>query len=762
MNFQDTLREVSKQCNIVVSSLQASVGEEKTYINNIFKYFIQRNINELNENFTNLFKCNLNENSYYLVYQLYNLIYAFITNDGRTPFCEYNKSDVEEYIKWSQNKPTDPLNKITVTMTTCKRFDLFRRTMISILKYVKDLKQYLFDWIVIDDNSSEKMRNQMKEEFPFITYIYKDETNKGHARSLNILMDMIKTPYVMNIEDDWEFFFPDNYVTKLLNILKEDKSYGQALINVNYSEDLTTYSTVKGSTMKRTNDGQRYFVHNFYQGRQLEDEVKKLGTGNCYYWPHYSLRVGLTHTRIFKELGKYNEKAKHFEMEYAHIYYAKGYRTIFLDNVSCLHIGRRTYERQTDMINAYDLNEEKQFGEDIKKVKDENVFSKSIKQETKEQVATNNIATNNIAKNNIELKMFVVNLNRRFDRLQSFYKDNYDELLSFEVLDAFDGKFETPTHKIMKLFKSSDYDYRCGLVGCVVSHVKIWKQFLEDVHCNYAIVLEDDIVVQKDFCDKVIYLINKYKDQFEVMFLHQNPYGQYNKTNFHSKHKIPEAYSMDGVRALKENMGSTACYIISRKGAENGLRHLSENGGYNGIDWIMMKTASENHRVMYSVPFLVEAPCWNMQQSADTDIQREFGKIKWSDEEWDTYEIKYLEQLLSKSIYNVHDKNNQVSLVLKTKNDYINKCSIDILKGAGGRLHMIYTQTIPWNNIIDDVFILPLKSVTSEDKKKLNKYAVKWYYTNQLFYILPDKYVTKGVLEDKVFRDEYLNLVKPI
>jgi hypothetical protein len=36
------------------------------------------------------------------------------------------------------------------------------------------------------------------------------------------------------------------------------------------------------------------------------------------------------------------------------------------------------------------------------------------------------------------------------------------------------------------------------------------------------------------------------------------------------------------------------------------------------------------------------------------------------------------------------------------------------------------------------------------------------HYTNQLFYILPDKYVTKGVLEDKVFRDEYLNLVKPI
>jgi len=768
MDFQTILKDVSKQCNIIVSTLTSP--EEKLYINNIFKYFIQRNTGELNDNFKNLFKCNLTESTYYLVYQLYTMIYAFITNDGRSPFSEYSKNDVDDYIKWSKNRPTNPEGKLTITMTTCKRFDLFRRTMISVLKYVKDLKEYLFDWIVIDDNSSEKMRQQMKEEFPFITYIYKDLTNKGHARSMNMLMDMIKTPYVMNIEDDWEFFFPDNYVSKLLNILKEDSKYGQALVNVNYAEDLTTYRYVKGSTMKLAKNGQRYFVHNFYQGRELEEEIRKLGTGNCYYWPHYSLRVGITHTKIFKELGKYNEKARHFEMEYAHMYYAKGYKTVFLDNVFCLHIGRRTYERESDMINAYDLNEEQQFGEKIKKVKNENEFTKSLQTTENKVIETkpieNKVTENKQVTKQVEIKTYVVNLKRRFDRLQQFYKDNYDELLSFDVVDAFDGKYEKPTHKTMKLFKSSDYDYRCGLVGCVVSHLRIWKNFLEDVHCDYAIVIEDDVIVQKDFSEKVIYLINKYKDQFEVMFLHQNPYGQYHRMEFHSKHKVPEAYYMDKTRALKENLGSTACYIITRKGAENGLKHLCKNGGYNGIDWIMMKTEGEDHRVMYSVPFLVEAPCWNIQQTADTDIQREFGKIKWNDIEWDTYEINYLQQLLVKSLYNVYDKIKQVTLILKVnKTDdvsYINQCSESLIKGSVGRLNIIYTNVIPWNNLLDDVHILPLNIISSEERQRLNKYAVKWYYTNRLLYILPDKYVTKEVLEDKVFRDSYLNLVKPM
>jgi hypothetical protein len=179
-----------------------------------------------------------------------------------------------------------------------------------------------------------------------------------------------------------------------------------------------------------------------------------------------------------------------------------------------------------------------------------------------------------------------------------------------------------------------------------------------------------------------------------------------------------------------------------------------------------MKTEGEDHRVMYSVPFLVEAPCWNIQQTADTDIQREFGKIKWNDIEWDTYEINYLQQLLVKSLYNVYDKIKQVTLILKVnKTDdvsYINQCSESLIKGSVGRLNIIYTNVIPWNNLLDDVHILPLNIISSEERQRLNKYAVKWYYTNRLLYILPDKYVTKEVLEDKVFRDSYLNLVKPM
>jgi GR25 family glycosyltransferase involved in LPS biosynthesis len=765
MSLQDVLKDVSKSCNTCITLLKgvSDCENEKKYINNIFKFFIHQNVDQLNSTFIELFKCNLEEELYYEVYNLFSIVYNYITNDGKDAIYEYELSDVEEFGKQlEQNKKwTNLEGKLTVTMTTCKRYDLFRRTMISVLRNVKDLKDYIYEWIVIDDNSSEEMRQQMTKEFPFITYVYKDINNKGHPRSMNMFLDIVKTPYMFNIEDDWEFFFPDNFVSKMMTILNEDTQLGQVLMNINYAEDATTYRFVRGSTMKYTSNHLRYFVHNHYQGQELDEANRKLKFNNCYYWPHFSFRVGITRMSILKELGKYNEQAKHFEMEYAYKYHAKGYKTGFLDSVYCLHIGRRTYERNSDKINAYDLNKEQQFGEQIKQVVDENILSKSLN--TSPKIEQNNPSSQNVTVNKkIDIKMFVINLKRRYDRLQTFYEKNQKELVSFDVVEGFHGKYETPTHKTMKLFKSSDYDYRCGLVGAVMSHTKVLKQFLQDHSCEYAIVFEDDITVCPQFNEKVIYLLNKYK--FEIMFLHQNPQHGHDKIDFHIKTKIPYAYELDGIEALKQNMGSAAAYIITRKGAENVLQHLNKHGAYNGMDWIMMKTSSLNQRVMYSVPFLVDAPCFQLGQQ-DTDIQKEYGKLKWTNQEWDKNEFEYLYNELTNSPYYKTGKKRRISVVIKDKTlsyvPFILNPEMFTLSKTIGEINIIHTNNIPWTLIIEEVHVFPLNVITAEDKKNLNRYAVKWYYTNELFYIVPDKFITSTFLNNKVFGDNYLNLACP-
>lgn len=737
-----------------------------TYLSDILSHFSTQNLSSLNKTFELLLSTSTTESLFYEIYQLFNHIYCFLTNDGQTTSNilqpSYDSEIVykfQDYLK--QAKTTEPSsNHITIVMTTCKRYDLFTRTVISILKYVRDLPQYLYDWIVIDDNSDQDMKHKMKQDFPFIHFIYKDESMKGHPKSLNMIWDLVKTPYLFNIEDDWEFFFEDNYITKMLNIFQysNNNHIGQVLVNINYSEDMTSYKTVKGASLHHYNNhnGQHipFWIHNYYTGEVLQQKTNEIGP-NSLYWPHFSCRVGLSKMDILRKVGTFNEQASHFEMEYAQRYNSLGYKTAFLNGTFCLHIGRRTYERKTNKVNAYDLNQQNQFGESTSTIK------------------TNHHSS--IKPKKIEIRTFVINLKRRIDRLQSFIQLNQSKLTSFDIIEGHDGKNELPSHRIMRCFRSGDYDYRAGIVGCAISHINAWKTFMQDRTAEYAIILEDDVNVVPNFQEKIIYLLNQYSQQFDILMLHQNPWK---KTSLQFKFNIPYAYSLSVEQAFQQNMGSAAAYILTRQGATNLINHIHKKGVYNAIDWVIMKTA-ETQRILYSSPYLVEANCFQTSQ-ADTDIQTEYNKLKWSDHDWDRYELQYLYTLLTKSIYYQEVINRTPNLSISIKKDTIqsNETSQSTylqhlintdptliskfnFTKTEGIITFLYSSTIYWNKITDYVCILPIQAIKQEDKQQLNRYAIKWFYTNQLFYIIPDKYIISTVLQEKVFGDFYLNIVSP-
>ena len=128
-------------------------------------------------------------------------------------------------------------------------------------------------------------------------------------------------------------------------------------------------------------------------------------------------------------------------------------------------------------------------------------------------------------------------------------------------------------------------------------------------------------------------------------------------------------------------------------------------------------------------------------------------------------EFSYIYNLLHSSIYN-SGKNKKISLVVKNKEDtsQIKRYAENnyVLSEQEGLNNVIYSRSILWNKIVDSVVIVPIQSVKEEDRKNLFRYAVKWYVTNKFVYIIPDKYVSSEVLEDKVFGNNYLNLVSPV
>jgi hypothetical protein len=285
----------------------------------------------------------------------------------------YDKFDYKNVIcnkiKYDHNNNGNSKKiKVFLSITSCKRYDLFTKTIDSIMVCFKDIE--LIDYFFcVDDNSSKEDRTNMLKKYPFLKYYFKKEDEKGHLKSMNIIHDKLrelKPKYWIHLEDDWLFIKPFNYVKTCMDFLENNRedNIHQILFNKNYGETLDCYNLVGGTKLISNDkkDENDYLLH-------IKDEPDLKGR-NCSYWPHYSFRPSMTLVSTILELGNYDSPNTFFEMDYANKYYAKGYKSAFFNEIMCLHTGRLTSERNNiEKQNAYDLNNVSQFGS---KQKEEN------------------------------------------------------------------------------------------------------------------------------------------------------------------------------------------------------------------------------------------------------------------------------------------------------------------------------------------------------------------------------------------------------
>jgi GR25 family glycosyltransferase involved in LPS biosynthesis len=521
----------------------------------------------------------------------------------------------DRYIFYNKDKINGILNRkqkdfplVTLTITTCKRFDLFEKTINSLINCV-DIDEIDF-WFCVDDNSSNEDRQKMKELYPFFEFYFKDITEKGHPQSMNIIRNYVKTPYVFHLEDDWKFFVKRNYIKDAIDIIETNKSIGQCLFNKNYAE-IESDIDIKGGIYHTTNSGLRYFIHEYC--RTQEDTIKwKNKYGNCkssFYWPHWSLRPSVSRTYIFNDIGEFNEQISHFEMDYAHKYANKGYISAFFEGIYCLHTGRLTSEREDETkLNAYKLNNEIQFYGKENKIKNE----------------TENVATENLKEIKTEIvselksKTYVVNLDRRVDRWENF-KKNATEIDNYERFSAVDGKLIKNSTQLQQIFESNDYYMRRGMVGCLLSHIKIYTELINSEY-QYFIILEDDVEFTPDFKNKFDNIMTQVSN-WDLIFLGHHVRDIDRQKDELVKDKMPVLTKRDAYWSFLNSLGGTGGYIISKVGAQKLLDFIDKNGGSsNGIDTLIQKSANVLD-IYYPTPHLIFTECYRGDNNIDTDIQ---------------------------------------------------------------------------------------------------------------------------------------------
>ena len=559
----------------------------RTILNNFV--FFYNFMNPLDIEFYNIFMnftTNLYKRTNILSTKQYEVINNVI-NVYRPIFSAYPK----KLIKTLPINSND--NSIIFTITTCKRFDLFEQTMNSFINNCVDIHK-ITKFLCIDDNSSEEDQRKMKSLYPFMEFYFKKDTEKGHRTSMNIIWDRLnhdRPTFWLHMEDDWLFIKKDNYITKATSQLDNNDNIMQVLFNKNYGEIISCYDSVGGTV----SEDREYRMH-------IHNESNLTGR-NCAYWPHYSFRPSIIRTSAILELGNYDSSNTFFERDYANKYNDMGYKSMFFNMITCLHIGKCTWESNTDKMNAYALNNTMQFA-------------------TTQFATTQFATTTQFDEEGKDYNIKIVNLKRRPDR-----KENTLNLLSqyninkYEFIEAHDGKELKDDDIRLKIFEGNDFKSNKGMMGCALSHIELWTKLIMS-NMEYYIIMEDDINVSPLYNNMINELDNVTKDlnNIDIIFLGHHMWKEH-KNDLKSENHINKLI-------LDYYVGGTFAYLITKSGAMKILEYITKNGVKHGIDYIIKITPNLNMSVIQ--PHLITSD-WVSENGSmvDSDIYNEFVECDW-------------------------------------------------------------------------------------------------------------------------------------
>jgi glycosyl transferase family 25 len=222
------------------------------------------------------------------------------------------------------------------------------------------------------------------------------------------------------------------------------------------------------------------------------------------------------------------------------------------------------------------------------------------------------------------LKIFLINLQKRTDRL-NFISSQLNELgLNFEKITAIDGMtlpLSYPIVNYQKFLINQKRPIVQGEIGCAESHRFIWKKMLNE-NIDYALALEDDVEISPEIIELIekenwknydFINISEHKpyntteillNQLRQLQLTIRPFPFQKGRNLWKTMENSNKYHIYKIDILNKSNAICECnrapilasgYIISKKAANAYLK--TSNQLYYPIDWVwhysgaLLKTA---------------------------------------------------------------------------------------------------------------------------------------------------------------------------
>ena len=243
---------------------------------------------------------------------------------------------------------------------------------------------------------------------------------------------------------------------------------------------------------------------------------------------------------------------------------------------------------------------------------------------------------------------WVINLDRRKDRFESFKK--FHPMLADRILrlPAFEGKNLKLTPAIARLFAPHDFNWKKPVMGCALSHLALWMQLInEKPEIHTYLILEDDARLKPDWRDRweEAMQAKAIPENFDVVYLggilppnrqafEQNCVEKIN--DFVAKVAPNSVFGQDPPNRYFHFCAYA--YVLSRTGARKVVEYLKTRNGYWTSADHMMCNLQDFLNIYFLHPFA--AGCFQdddpaYQKSSFNDFSRvdTFDSDLWNNTE---------------------------------------------------------------------------------------------------------------------------------
>ena len=201
---------------------------------------------------------------------------------------------------------------ITVTVTSCGRFHLLKRTIESFWK----TNGCLYPIIISDDSEDTYQHDLILSHFGDLCTVLINGKNRGQAANLDDLYERVQSKYIFHMEDDWEFL-ADNAVADSKRIMEKDDGIGLVQLDLR-----PAYYKVDAVGVEKED----YFE---YKTWRIDE--------NHTWWHGWCGSPHLIRKSDWEKLGKFSQVL--CELDYDMVYCKEGLRTVWAKRPYVRHIG---------------------------------------------------------------------------------------------------------------------------------------------------------------------------------------------------------------------------------------------------------------------------------------------------------------------------------------------------------------------------------------------------------------------------------------